>query len=114
MDNFKNVNDVEGHQAGDKLLQRVAQVLFKSFRGDDIIARIGGDEFAILLQNVDENTADETIKRILVNLEKYNNNESEPALRLSIVASTAKKGVGLNSVLKQADKFIYLKKKKIK
>lgn len=114
VDNLKNVNDGEGHQAEDKLLQRAAQVLFKSFRGDDIVARIGEDEFAVLLPTVDENTADETIERIRVNLQKYNSNESEPALRLSIVASTAKKGVGLNSALKQADEFMRLEKKKNK
>ena len=112
--NLKNVNDVKGHQAEDKLLKRVAQVLFKSFRGDDIVARIGRDEFAMLLQNVDEDTADETIKRIRENLQEYNNNESVPAIRLFIGAGTAKKKEGLLSALKQADKFIYLEKKKNK
>jgi diguanylate cyclase (GGDEF)-like protein len=114
VDNLKNVNDGKGHQAEDKLLKRVAQVLFKSFRGDDIVARIGRDEFAMLLQNVDENTADETIKRVRENLQEYNNNESGPAIRLSIGAGTAKKKAGLNSALKQADEFIYLEKKKNK
>jgi len=114
VDNLKNANDVKGHQTGDKLLKRVAQVLFKSFRGDDIVARIGRDEFAMLLHNVDENTADEAIKRIRENLQECNNNESEPAISLSIGAGTAKDGAGLNSALKQADKFIYLKKKKNK
>jgi diguanylate cyclase (GGDEF)-like protein len=111
VDNLKNVKD---HQAEDKLLKRVAQVLFKSFRGDDIVARIGRDEFAMLLQSVDENTADETIKRIRENLREYNNSESEPAIRLSLGAGTAEKKEGLNSALKQADKFIYLEEKKKK
>jgi len=114
VDNLKNVNDVKGHQAEDKLLKRVAQVLFKSFRGDDIVARIGRDAFAMLLQNVDEDTADETIKRIRENLQEYNNNESVSAIRLFIGAGTAKKKEGLNSALKQADEFIYLEKKKNK
>jgi len=114
VDNLKNENDVKGHQAVDKLLKRVAQVLFRSFRGDDIVARIGRDEFAILLPGVDENMADEIIKRIRVNLRKTNKKESEPTLRFFIGASTAKKRGGLNSVLKQADKFIYLEKKKNK
>jgi len=114
VDNLKNVNDGKDHQAEEKLLKRVAQVLFKSFRGDDIVARIGRDEFAMLLQNVGENTADETIKRIRENLREYNNNESKPAIRLSLGAGTAEKKEGLNSALKQADKFIYLEKKKTK
>jgi len=114
VDNLKNVNDGESHQAEDKLLQRAAQMLFKSFRGDDIIARIGEDEFAVLLPNVDENTADETTERIQVILQEYNSNESEPTIRLSIGASTAIKRVGLNSVLKQAEEFMRLEKKKNK
>ena len=114
VDNLKDASDLEDPEAGDKLLKRVAQVLFRSFRGDDIVARIGEDEFAILLPNVDENTADKTIKRIRVNLQKINNKESEPALRFFIGASTTKKGMGLNSVLKQAGEFVYLEKKKNK
>jgi len=114
VDNLKNVNDIKGPQAEDKLLKRVAQVLFKSFRGDDIVARIERNEFAVLLQNVDENAADEAIRRIRKNLQEYNNNESELVIRLSIGAGTAKKKEGLNSALKQADKFIFLEKKKNK
>ncbi|MCD6576620.1 MAG: diguanylate cyclase [Anaerolineaceae bacterium] len=114
VENLKNVNDGKGHQDGDKLLKRVAQVLFKSFRGDDIVARIGKDEFAILLQDVDENTADKTIKRIQESLQEYNNNKSEIAIKLFFGAGTAKKRAELNSALKQADEFIYLEKKKNK
>lgn len=50
MDDLKSVNDHFGHSAGDILLQRVANYLHQAFRAEDIIARIGGDEFAVLLQ----------------------------------------------------------------
>ncbi len=114
LDNLKNENDVKGHQAEDKILKRMAQVLFRSFRGDDIVARIGEDEFAILFPNTDEKATDLIIKRIRVNFQKINNNKSKPALRIFIGASTSKKGVGLNSVLKQAGEFLHLEKKKNK
>ena len=53
VDHFKEVNDTYGHETGDKLLKRVASILRKSFRSEDYVCRIGGDEFAVLMMNSD-------------------------------------------------------------
>ncbi|MCU7846013.1 MAG: EAL domain-containing protein [Candidatus Thiodiazotropha sp. (ex Monitilora ramsayi)] len=54
LDNFKNVNDSLGHQVGDELLQRVSEQLYKSLRKHDVIARHGGDEFLVLIEDIED------------------------------------------------------------
>ena len=66
LDDFKTVNDSLGHAAGDRVLLEVAQRISASVRAADTAARFGGDEFAILLEDVhDIQTAAETAERIL-------------------------------------------------
>lgn len=64
IDNFKGVNDTLGHNIGDQVLQSVAKVLKESARSSDIIGRIGGDEFAILLPEVNNQGAEELFEKI--------------------------------------------------
>ena len=54
IDNFKSVNDLCGHIAGDELIVQIGQILSSSFRKSDILGRIGGDEFIVFLQNLDK------------------------------------------------------------
>ena len=60
VDNFKTVNDTLGHQAGDVILQKVGHILLDSFRIEDIVGRVGGDEFMILIKNVSDYSLVET------------------------------------------------------
>jgi len=71
LDRFKYVNDTAGHEVGDRILVNLSQMLNKSVRRFDIVARIGGDEFALVLKNVDEDIAvgiAEEIRESLSNL----------------------------------------------
>lgn len=57
LDNFKDVNDLSGHQAGDDLLIKVAEVLNANIRESDMVARLGGDEFAIIIKETNQEDA---------------------------------------------------------
>ena len=65
LDGLKMINDTFGHRAGDGALIQVAQVLTTGVRRSDVVARIGGDEFAILLENANEESAGETAARLV-------------------------------------------------
>ncbi len=69
LDNFKLINDRFGHSIGDQVLRRVVQILHGQIRRNDIIARMGGDEFALLLSEIDQIDVEHVIKRISSNLQ---------------------------------------------
>ena len=112
MDNFKAINDQLGHLGGDTALQNIANIIQSSFREEDVTARIGGDEFAVLLPTVDKAMAQKAKDRILKGVEKYNNENSDAVpLSLSIGFATAEKNGSLEEAFKQADEAMYLEKK---
>jgi len=64
LDQFKIVNDTVGHSAGDELLKQVANIIHEQVRNTDLLARIGGDEFAILLENCPIESAEQVAEKI--------------------------------------------------
>ncbi len=69
LDNLKIVNDQQGHQAGDRLLQATAECLLKNIRQEDVVARFGGDEFGILILDLHESEVAKIVARIAEALE---------------------------------------------
>jgi diguanylate cyclase (GGDEF)-like protein/PAS domain S-box-containing protein len=65
LDRFKAVNDSHGHAAGDAVLQTIAEVLRRRLRSTDLIARVGGDEFALMINHVDGEAALRTVDELL-------------------------------------------------
>jgi diguanylate cyclase (GGDEF)-like protein/PAS domain S-box-containing protein len=111
VDQLKETNDRYGHAVGDVLLKRVAQVLTKSFRSEDVVARIGGDEFAVLLPGAGMAAAEDALHRVRKLLLEHNVAHSEILVRLSFGVSTAEKPATLNDILKEADRNMYRAKR---
>ena len=64
LDDFKSVNDRQGHAAGDRILRSVSDIMMKNIRGSDVFARIGGDEFALLLPECGADYAPMVMERL--------------------------------------------------
>jgi diguanylate cyclase (GGDEF)-like protein/PAS domain S-box-containing protein len=107
VDHLKQINDQEGHAAGDAILKRVAQILTMAFRVDDIVARIGGDEFAVLLPATNSGSAKVLMERVRQIIQEEQIAHPETPLGLSLGVSTAERSTSLAETLKEADANMY-------
>ena len=89
LDGLKMINDTFGHKAGDEALIQVAQLLVGGLRRSDVVARIGGDEFAILLSHTDEVNAHETAGRLVDKIADCDFMHDGDALPLSVAIGVA-------------------------
>ena len=109
LDNFKNVNDSLGHDAGDRLLQAAAQRLVKSTRPSDTVARLGGDEFAILLEGINESADVERIAATITRSfdEPLQLDGSDTYMAASIGIAFSQPGDDTEQLLRNADIAMY-------
>ncbi|NWF91599.1 MAG: PAS domain S-box protein [Syntrophaceae bacterium] len=111
VDGLKLVNDTLGHEQGDHLLVAAAKVIRQSFREGDLVARIGGDEFCVVLPNTTEADIEKACERIHEAVARYNADHRELPLSISI-GSAVKKGAqeNLKDLFREADNDMYRKK----
>jgi diguanylate cyclase (GGDEF)-like protein len=112
LDGLKMINDSFGHQAGDEALIEVATMLVGGVRRSDCVARIGGDEFGILLEHASEATARETTARLVDLIASCDFTHDGDALPLSVAIGYAmiRPSDDAPSVMARADSEMYKRK----
>ena len=110
LDNFKNVNDVYGHDMGDKILMEVSRILKETLKGKDIVSRFGGDEFVFALLECNKECAKILLEKIK---SKINTDLKDYEIGASIGgASFPYEADNLDELLAIADKKMYISKNK--
>ncbi len=109
LDNFKNINDSLGHDAGDRLLQAVAQRIVQTTRSSDTVARLGGDEFAVLLEGIEARTDVERLADGLIEIldAPFSLDGREVRVAASIGIAFAAAEAGAEVLLSNADIAMY-------
>jgi two-component system, cell cycle response regulator len=113
VDNMKWINDTLGHHEGDNALRNTASILKQTFRDSDIVARIGGDEFAVVALEDSKSGTDSMISRIASDMASFNAKERRP-YQLSVSAGAVpcdtRPDCDINMLLTIADKLMYEQK----
>ena len=119
VDNLKVINDSFGHASGDEVLCRVGSLLVEQCRAEDVVARAGGDEFVVVLDNPDERGARELVERIKSAAdrvaEQAGAHGSTPwfaMLRLSVGQASSVDGTPVVDLLREADRRMYADKRR--
>ena len=113
IDHFKRLNDRHGHPTGDHALREIAEVLGKMIREMDMVARVGGEEFAVILPSTNSRDAVRTAERtrLAVASEKYVIDQTDLPLTVSVGLTAVKTGDDSLSLIKRADAALYCAKR---
>jgi diguanylate cyclase (GGDEF)-like protein len=107
IDDFKQINDTGGHQMGDRVLQEVARALTISVRPEDVVARIGGDEFAVLASSLTLRQAEARMRAVLTQMASAMRSPKLPRVTLSCGVAECSAGDTMLSLMTRADEALY-------
>ena len=110
LDNFKVINDTHGHQTGDAVLRLVADAMRTSVRTADVVGRLGGDEFGVLMPETDAQLADAAAKRLVAGLRNVFKGTPNVTASIGVVSCTAT-DASTDDLLRRADQAMYDAKK---
>lgn len=108
IDHFKKCNDTYGHDAGDKVIVAVANVLSEIFRGEDIVARMGGEEFCVCCVNMDTKGAEKKFEELRKKIEETPIYYKDKTIHISIsIGICQKTQENIHKMVTFADKMLY-------
>jgi diguanylate cyclase (GGDEF)-like protein len=114
VDKFKNFNDSYGHLAGDKVLEKLAQVIKQGVRAEDIPSRFGGEEFTVLLPHTDKETVWAVAERLRISVAEMQVPWEVPlpqvTISLGIYTFDENTSADVSTIIRRADEALYISK----
>lgn len=113
LDHFKNINDTFGHMVGDQVIMAFGRILRNSFREEDVIGRLGGEEFAVLLADITSAEAYRKAEDLRKKVSDYDQREGDQDIRVTVSIGLAKNDEAIHSLddlLSRADQAMYMSK----
>jgi diguanylate cyclase (GGDEF)-like protein/PAS domain S-box-containing protein len=109
IDHFKKINDRYGHEVGDEILRMTAKTLTNSVRSFDLVTRWGGEEFLVIIANVDGDRLHIVAEKLRAMMERSSISHDYEAIKttISIGATVAQPGDSVDSLVRRADKLMY-------
>jgi diguanylate cyclase (GGDEF)-like protein len=114
MDGLKKINDTQGHREGSEAIKRISEILRETFRESDIVARLGGNEFAVLARDIDRKEAELMESRLQERLRESNLGHShgyELSLSVGLLCVQPERRATVEELLAQTDQLMYESKR---